>query len=258
MKRLLVFSLIAVAIITTAVIYLKFFNQQAVFKAMGIEVKIFIKDRYARNNIRAAANRIREIEKALSKYDKNSEVSRLNRGETFEMSQDLSRCLSLSEKAKKATYGTFNVYYNGKVDLDGIGKGFAAEEARQLLYKRGVKNAMIDMRSSIAVLGGPWKIGIVNPQKKNEILEVIELNGPEALSTSGDYEQGSHIIDPSTGKPASLVKGVTIVGNDAGFLDALSTGIFVMGPKAGLELAKELNLKALIIGADGKIYRHNL
>jgi len=117
---------------------------------------------------------------------------------------------------------------------------------------------MIDMRSSIAILGGPFKIGIRHPRNKNEILGIITANGVDAISTSGDYEQGPHIIDPKTKKPAVLCQSVTVVTDNAGMADALSTGIFVLGPKRGLDLAKKLNIRVLIVASDGKIYSHNL
>jgi len=44
------------------------------------------------------------------------------------------------------------------------------------------------MRSSIAVIGGPFKIGIRHPRNKDEILGIITANGVDAISTSGDRE----------------------------------------------------------------------
>lgn len=258
MKRLTLFTALSILILVSAVYTLKIASQQTILKIMGTETRIVVKDKNAQVHIKAAVSRIRQIERSLSRYDQDSEVSRLNRGEVFAPSPDLVRCLALAEKAKKATSGAFNVYYGGKLNLDGIGKGYAAEEAKQLLFKRGVKSAMIDLRSSISVLGGPWRIGIIHPRHKDEILGVITLNDFESLSTSGDYEQGRHIINPKTGKPADLCQSVTVICRDAGMADALSTGIFVLGPKYGLALGKKLGIKVLIVAADGKIFRYKI
>lgn len=258
MKRLILFIILALALLSAALCLIKLNQSQITSRIMGCNVTIIIKDKNPRPHLHAALARLREIEKLLNRYDENSEVSRLNRGEKFTLSDDTERCLALAEAAKKITSGTFNARYSGKLNLDGIGKGYAVEEARRLLFKRGVKNAMINMRSSIAVLGGPWKIGIQHPRKKDEIMGKIVLKDGQALSTSGDYEQGRHIIDPKSGKPASACQAVTVVYKDAGMADALSTGIFVLGPQKGLELAKKLGLGVLIVDASGRVTKYNL
>jgi len=251
MKRLVLFILIAVLIICST-------SCRAVYPIMGTSVAITVNQGNAAPHINAALKRMREIEKLLSRFDEKSEVSRLNRGERFALSSDTINCLRLAEKAKMLTSGAFDVSYSGKLNLDGIGKGYAVEEARRVLFKRGVKSAIIDIGSSIAVLGGPYKLGIKHPRKKGVILDVFAAGGLDAVSTSGDYEQGHHIIDPRTKKPALLCQSVTVVADDAGLADGLSTGIFVLGPKKGLALVKKLNLRVLIVSADGKIIRNNI
>ncbi|MFA4967826.1 MAG: FAD:protein FMN transferase [Candidatus Margulisiibacteriota bacterium] len=258
MKRLALFTLISVLIIASAISFVKTISRQATYRIMGTKVIITVNEKNPTPHIAAAIRRMREIEKTLNRFDGRSEVSRINRGEKFALSPDTVRCLWLAEKAKGLTSGAFDVYYSGKLNLDGIGKGYAVEEARRMLFKRGVKSAMIDMGSSIAVLGGPYKIGIKHPRKKGVILDIFTAGGVDAISTSGDYEQGHHIIDPKTKKPAMLCQSVTVVTDDAGMADVLSTGIFVLGPKKGLELAKDLSLRLLIVAADGKVYRYNL
>ena len=258
MKRLVLFTLIAVLIIGSAVYYIRTLSRRAVYPIMGTSVAITVNQGNAAPHINAALKRMREIEKLLTRFDEKSEVSRLNRGERFALSADTVNCLRLAEKAKELTSGAFDDYYSGKLNLDGIGKGYAVEEARQVLFKRGIKSAMIDLGSSIAVLGGPFKIGIKHPRKKGVILDVFAAGGIDAISTSGDYEQGHHIIDPRTKKPALLCQAVTVVTDDAGLADALSTGIFVLGPKKGLALAKKLNIRVLIVSADGKVIRNNI
>ena len=68
------------------------------------------------------------------------------------------------------------------------------------------------------------------------------------FSTSGDYERSflkdgrryHHILDPSTGEPARGTRSVTIVANRAVLADALSTGVFLLGPDAGMKLIERL------------------
>lgn len=254
MKRLAVFTLISLLIISSIFLYLKSVSRRATFNSMGTLTTISVEDNGAPSHIRSAISRIKEIEKLLNRYAPKSEVSRLNRGEKFILSDDTKNCIQLAEKAKTLTSGAFDPNYLGSVNLDGIAKGYAIEEARRLLFKRGVKSAIIDMRSSIAVLGGPYKIGIKHPREENEILEVVTLHDGESLSTSGDYEQSQHIIDPKTKKPATLCQSVTVIMKDAGMADALSTGMFVLGPAKSIALANKLGIKVLIVSSVGKVF----
>lgn len=260
------------------------------FEMMGTRVTITVKDKDPGAHIEAAHKRLKELEEKLNRFAPLSEINRINNLAGIAaapVSEDTLRCVKLALLASEKTSGAFDPtlknYRKIKVDaknrtvkllsdklqlnLDGIAKGFAVEEARKVLRKRGVKSAMIDMRSSIAIIGGPSKIGIQHPRKKNELLDTLALKDGEALSTSGDYEQGRHIIDPQTGLPAKSCQAVTVVtrdagpapyGGGAGWADALSTGIFVLGPEKGLALAKKLNLKVLIVDAKGKVFRYKL
>jgi thiamine biosynthesis lipoprotein len=82
------------------------------------------------------------------------------------------------------------------------------------------------------------------------------------FSTSGDYERSfvrdgrryHHIIDPDSGEPARRSRSVTIIGRNAALADALSTGIFIMGPEKGLELIERLpDVEGVIVGADNVV-----
>lgn len=181
-------------------------------------------------------------------------------------SPDTARVLAMAEDVKKASHGAFDVRWSGKIDLGGIGKGYAVEAARQVLLKNGVKSAIIDMHSSIAVVGDGWKIGVKSPKweesrkpiaesrTQDGMLGILTLNNGEALSTSGQYEQPGHIIDPRTGKPALRCMSVTVVCKDAGLADALSTAVFVLGPDEGAKLADKMGAQTFIVDKDGKTY----
>lgn len=256
MKRLFLFLFVLLLISLSLFLYLRPQPAKETFSAMGTQFSITVKSRHAKEDLSAAKQRILEIEKLLSRFDKTSEVGRLNRGEKFSLSEDTIKCLKLADKAKQMTNGAFDARYRGILNLDGIGKGFAVEEARRLLLKRRVKSAIIDCGSSIAVIGDKYRIGVKHPRKKDELLGIITLNPGEGLSTSGDYEQGRHIIDPRSKKPAAKCQAVTVVCPDAGLADGLSTGIFVMDPIKSVSLARDLDIKVLIISTDGKIYEH--
>jgi thiamine biosynthesis lipoprotein len=111
-------------------------------------------------------------------------------------------------------------------------------------------------------LGQPFMVGIRDPRQDEEIVLTIPLED-EAVSTSGDYERYfeedgkryHHIIEPTTGLPASGVRSATIVGPDAVLTDALSTSVFVLGVDQGLTLISTLpDYEGVVIDADGRLF----
>jgi thiamine biosynthesis lipoprotein len=162
---------------------------------------------------------------------------------------------------------TVKLLYPGmKIDLGAAGKGYAISKARSILVERGVKSAIISAGSSMAVIGDnkgkPWRIGIKDPRHPDETVGVVTLNGGQAVSTSGDYEsyfeiggkRFHHILNPATGMPADECRSVTIISDDASQADMLSTAVFVMGPKRGLDFVNSFkNVFAVIIDRQGNV-----
>lgn len=227
-------------------------------QVMGTTVHIKAHFRSAPLLVGQALSEMRRIEKLFSKFDKNSEISRINRGEKIELSQETRECLNLAKKVKQLSKGAFDITLGKgrQIDLGGIGKGYAVEKARKLLLKKGVKSAIINLHSSIAVMGDGWRVGILDPRTQNtgKTLGTVILNDGDALSTSAQYEQPGHLVDPRTGKPADKCLSVTIIAKDAGLADALSTAIFVLGPAEGLQLLKSAGGKGVIVDRKGRIY----
>jgi thiamine biosynthesis lipoprotein len=96
--------------------------------------------------------------------------------------------------------------------------------------------------------GRPWRVGIRDPRGPvDRSFAALDLS-EGAVSTSGDYERFfvhggrryHHILNPATGEPARGARSVTIVANTSILADALSTGVFVMGPSRGLALVERL------------------
>ncbi|HHT9117714.1 MAG TPA: FAD:protein FMN transferase [Candidatus Hypogeohydataceae bacterium YC38] len=139
-----------------------------------------------------------------------------------------------------------------RIDLGGIGKGYAADKAVEILRKKGITSACVNLGGNIYALGSPpgretWRVGVLHPRQKGLLIGYLELRD-KGVATSGDYERFftiegkrySHIIDPRTGKPAQGVVSVTIVAPNATEADALSTGVFILGVKDGKELLSSL------------------
>ena len=152
------------------------------------------------------------------------------------------------------------------VDLGGIAKGHAVDNGIQILRAHGIEQGMVSAGGDSQIIGDrrgePWVVGVKNP--RNPKAEVVVLPLLDAsISTSGDYERFfiengvryHHIIDPTSGDSARQVRSVTVIGSESTAADALSTSVFVMGPKDGIELINRL-IGIDVIVVDGKGQMH--
>ena len=132
-----------------------------------------------------------------------------------------------------------------RIDLGGIGKGYALDELAQLMVERGAEDFLIHGGQSSIVARGhldsrdgesiPWQIGLSHPLLPAKRLATIPLNN-EAIGTSGSGRQSfvhngkryGHIIDPRSGWPADHRLSVTVITTCAANADALATALFVM------------------------------
>lgn len=152
-----------------------------------------------------------------------------------------------------------------RVNLGGIAKGYAVERGAALLRTAGVEHAMLNAGGDTRVLGNrrgrPWIVAIRHPRTTDAVITRLPLED-EAISTSGDYErffeEGGrryhHIFNPLTGEPTEGVMSVTVIGPDATLTDGLSTTVFVMGARRGLELIDRTErYEAIVVEADGRL-----
>jgi len=154
-----------------------------------------------------------------------------------------------------------------RIGFGGIGKGYAAEMAKQVLLKNNVQSGIINASGDLSAWGlqpdgKKWTIGVANPDTPNAAFSYMEISN-KAVATSGNYEKFvtiegkkySHTIDPKTGLPITGIKSVTIMASNAEFADAMATPIAVMGIKAGLFLIDQIpDLYCIIIDDNNKIY----
>jgi thiamine biosynthesis lipoprotein len=161
------------------------------------------------------------------------------------------------------------------LDLGGIAKGFAADEAMRVLKGEGIGSALIAAGGDIVVSAAPpqkrgWVVAIVSAQaQQNREAQKIDLQNPSndssvknlllvnaAVSTSGDAEQFveidgirySHIVDPRTGLGVKGQSSVTVVARRGADADALATAVSVLGAERGLLLIDETpNAAALMV-----------
>lgn len=156
-----------------------------------------------------------------------------------------------------------------KIGFGAIGKGYAANKARQVMRAMsGVRGGVVNASGDLISWGESpttdgWRIIIANPLHKNQPMAWLQTDDL-AVVTSGDYEKYftsngrryAHIINPKTGYPTTGIASVTIICPDAELADALATSVFVMGLKSGMELINHLNnVEGIIIDDEGTLHQ---
>ena len=151
-----------------------------------------------------------------------------------------------------------------RLDVGGVGKGYAADRAVEVMKRAGAKGGVVALSGDIKAFGvlpdrTGFPVGIKHPRDEGALIGVIDLQD-EAISTAGDYERfferdGTryhHILDPHTLQPARGCQSVTVIAKEGIMADGLDTGIFVLGPKNGMALVEHLpDVEAIIVDANG-------
>ena len=175
-----------------------------------------------------------QVDRDFSTYKSDSQVSRIRRGELSieDASEYVQQVWELCEFSRELTLGAFDPWKaEGGFDPSGFVKGWAAQKAADMLVSAGCDLVQVNAAGDICLRGGPWKIGVVNPDNRSEIVQIFELTN-ENIATSGHYEKGAHIKDPHTGIIAIGAKSGTVIGPDGGICDALATALMVDGDEA--------------------------
>lgn len=141
------------------------------------------------------------------------------------------------------------------LDVGAIAKGYATEQVADRLAADGLVSAILNVGGNVRAIGNniktdePWSVGIQNPDNESEeaILDLIKLENASMVS-SGDYERYytvdgkryNHIIDTETLFPAENFTAVTVICEDSGVADALSTAIYCMDFEEGHKLIQSM------------------
>ena len=153
-----------------------------------------------------------------------------------------------------------------RVHLGGIGKGYAVDRASALLRAAGFADFLIQAGGDLYAAGRRgdrvWRVGLQDPRGPADATFASIALSDETFSTSGDYERFfiengvryHHLLDPDLGQPARLCRSVTLLSRRALTADWASTGVFILGPDAGMALVEALpDVEAVIVTADNEV-----
>ncbi len=157
-----------------------------------------------------------------------------------------------------------------RIGFGGIGKGYAAEMAKNTMQQLGITSGIVNASGDLTTWGvqpngEEWTIGIANPNILGEVFSFLKISGL-AVATSGNYEKFividgkkySHTIDPRTGLPVTGIKSVTVITKNAEIADAMATPVTIMGVKPGLHMINQMkDIEVIIIDDFDKIHHSN-
>ena len=150
-----------------------------------------------------------------------------------------------------------------RLDVGAIAKGWAVQQ----VAKSAPKGLLISVGGNVCATGPkddkgtPWVIGVQDPDGGNDYLHTIYVSGGSVV-TSGDYQRTyvvdgkayHHIIDPDTLYPSDYWRAVTVVCEDSGVADALSTALFLLSQEEGQKLLDLYGAEGLWVADDGSIH----
>ena len=153
------------------------------------------------------------------------------------------------------------------IDCGALMKGYATEKAADALIEMGVDHYVLNIGGNIRIIGqkldcSEWSTGIRNPLDPDGPFKMRLMISDTACVTSGVYERYftvdgrkyHHIIDKDTLFPADYYSSLTVITEDSGLADCLSTALFCMDYESGLELIEEIGgVDCIWIFPDGEL-----
>ena len=270
------------------------------FRAMGTDIELLVEADDAGCALAAAEAEFHRLEALLTRFQPESELSRLNAAGSLAAGHDLLRVVELALAARERTGGRFDVtvhdallaagydrsfellspddarpaepapdargrveiahgvialHGGARIDLGGIGKGYACERAAEILATAGP--CLVNAGGDVATRDGVWTVAVETPDGPL----TLELTGSCALATSGRDSRRwrragrelHHIIDPATGEPSgSDLLRITVVASDAVDAEVTAKALFLVGSEEARREADGLAIPAVLVTDSGR------
>ncbi len=238
---------------------------------MGLPISIHLRGDDTRGaeageRVAAVFADLRRVDEVLSPYREDSDLSRWDRRELHLADADpmLADVVALCERARELTGGWFDPRglpgphgAGPRYDPSGLVKGWAVERAARHLAGLDGHGWCVNAGGDI-VLHAPqhqpaWRVGIEHPADPSRVMRVLELRAG-AVATSGSTRRGAHIVDPRTGRPATAVRSVTVVGPTLLWADVYATAAVARGCAVPAWLEDLDGYEALTVTAGGLLH----
>jgi len=239
--------------------------------------------KYAQQAAEAAFKEVDRLELELSRFLPTSDVARINTlrpGQTTRVGIDTVECLQLAARIYDATSGAFDVAFASRshasgagpplllspktrdvgvrvddvrVDLGGIGKGYAVDQVLGVLRDWSIASGLIHSgQSSVLAFGRPprdesWSIALRDPLDHGKEFGHVNLSNA-SLSGSGRKLHGDHIVDPRTGRAVTDKLGAWALTPSAALSDALATAFMVMSAQEVEAYCREQTEVSAVLG----------
>jgi thiamine biosynthesis lipoprotein len=196
---------------------------------------------------------LHRLDDRFSRWNAESELSRLRAGDVSETSSLMDEIMELCAHACSLSEGFFNPWaMPGGFDPTGLVKGWAAERALSILAEHEVAAALVNAGGDICVLPGrTYEVGIRHPLTPDALCAIVPTT--TAIATSGIYERGNHLINPFGGDVAAV--SATVVGVRLAIADALATALAVAGKSVLYLLEGMEDVEGFFIEAGGSMFK---
>ena len=195
-----------------------------------------------------------------SLYRRDSELSRIASGELTlpDSSAELRETYATALVWRDSTNGEFSPHRpDGVIDLSGVVKALAMEQAALGLVRQGVTDWCLNVGGDVLVSGldpdsHPWSVGIVDPFDRQSLLTAGSIRDPRrACATSGSAERGDHIW--TIGAAPVVFVQATVIADDIVTADVLATAIIAGGPVALDQICATWDVDVLTIDRSGEL-----
>jgi thiamine biosynthesis lipoprotein len=231
-----------------------------VIECMGTVISFDLRTPLPTEAVDRAEAALHDADRTFSTYRADSVISRLCRGEldVTGCPPDVIEVLARCRELEAATRGYFSAYPDGRLDPSGLVKGWAIQQASDLLVAAGSVRHCVNGGGDVQCVGDagdgrPWQVGVAHPLRPGDLAAVAVGTGI-AVATSGTAERGAHVLDPHTRRPPTGLASVTVAGPHLADVDAYATAAFAMGLDAVDWLTGLTDHPSLVVLADGRTW----
>lgn len=235
-------------------------------QVMGMPISLALRGRHADDTTGAhawqdALAELRWVDEVFSTWRRDSQVSRLGRGEVTlaECHPTVAEVLRLGDDARVSSGGAFDVCLPGpdgvrRLDPSGVVKGWAVDRAVAPLLALEDTDVCLsaggDMVCHVADPDGrPWVIGIEDPLDPTRLVARVPVHRG-AVATSGSAHRGAHVVDARSGRPPDALASLTVVGAHLTSVDIDATSALALGVDGPAWLRSRLRT-GVVVWADG-------